>query len=109
MTSKWDEQRETLLPDVKNYLDITWSDEALDKKIWDITVAGMLYLDSKIGTAQDYTQPGLARALLMDYVRYTRDGAADIFEHNYLHLLLAARNERLVTDFAENTQKPDPP
>ena len=109
MTSKWDEQREMLLPDIKNYLDITWSDDALDKKIWGITVAGMLYLDSKIGTAQDYTAPGLARALLMDYVRYTRDGSADIFEHNYLHLLLAARNERLVTDFAENTQKPDPP
>ena len=109
MTSKWDEQRETLLPDIKNYLDITWSDDALDKKIWDITVAGMLYLDSKIGAAQDYTAPGLARALLMDYVRYTRDGAADIFEHNYQHLLLAARNERLVTDFAENAQKPDPP
>ena len=53
MTSKWDEQRGTLLPDIKNYLDITWSDDALDKKIWDITVAGMLYLDSKIGAAQD--------------------------------------------------------
>lgn len=25
------------------------------------------------------------------------------------HKLLAARNERLVTDFAENTQKSDPP
>ena len=94
-----------LLPDIKNYLDITWSDDALDKKIWGITVTGMLYLDSKIGTEQDYTKPGL----LMDYVRYTRDGAADIFEHNYLHLLLAARNERLVTSFAENAQKPDPP
>ena len=47
MTNKWDEQRETLLPDVKNYLDITWSDDALDKKIWGIIVAGMLYLDSK--------------------------------------------------------------
>lgn len=109
MTSKWDEQRGTLLPDIKNYLDITWADDALDRKIWDIIMAGMLYLDSKIGAEQDYTAPGLARALLMDYVRYTRDGAADIFEHNYLHLLLAARNERMVTDFAKNAQKPDPP
>lgn len=109
MTSMWDAQREKLLPDIKNYLDITWADEALDNKIWNMAVAGMIYLDSKISTAQDYTQPGLARALLMDYVRYTRDDAADIFENNYLHLLLAARNERLVSAYAESKETADPP
>lgn len=109
MTGAWDEKRADLLPDIKNYLDITWADDALENKIWGMAVAGMIYLDSKIGTAQDYTQPGLARALLMDYVRYARDGAADIFENNYLHLLLAARNERLVNSFAENQKASDPP
>lgn len=108
MTSAWDEQRDELLPDIENYLDITWADEALGNKLWGIAVAGMIYLDGKIGAAQDYTQPGLARALLMDYIRYARDGAADIFENNYLHLLLAARNERMVNAH-EDTETADPP
>ena len=92
MTTAWDDIRPALLPDIKNYLDITWQD--------DIAVAGMGYLDGKIGTAQDYTQPGLHRSLLFDYIRYTRDGAADIFENNYRHLILAAQNERRVTAYA---------
>lgn len=108
MTSAWDKQREELLPDIENYLDVTWADEALGNKLWDIAVAGMIYLDGKIGAPQDYMQPGLARALLMDYVRYARDGAADIFENNYLHLLLTARNERMV-DAYESTKTADPP
>ena len=100
MTTAWDDIRPALLPDIKNYLDITWEDDELEKKLWGIAVAGMGYLDGKIGAAQDYTQPGLHRSLLFDYIRYTRDGAADIFENNYRHLLLAAQNERRVTAYA---------
>lgn len=96
MLTVWDNIRDVLLPDVKNYLDITWDDDALDDKIWNLTVGGMTYLDGKIGDAQDYTQPGIHRSLLLDYVRYSRDGAADIFENNYRHLILAAQNERRV-------------
>lgn len=100
MLTVWDNIRSSLLPDIKNYLDITWDDDALDAKIWDLTVGGMAYLDSKIGDAQDYTQPGLHRSLLFDYVRYARDGAADIFENNYRHLILAAQSERRVENYA---------
>lgn len=103
MTTIWDGIREVLLPDIKNYLDITWADEVTDSKIWSIAVGGMSYLDSKIGTPQDYTAPGMHRDLLMDYVRYARDGAADIFENNYRHLILAAQNERRVIDYAAQT------
>lgn len=108
MKSIWDKIRASLLPDIKNYLDITWDDDAVDSKIWNIAVGGMTYLDGKIGAAQDYTQPGLHRDLLMDYVRYARDGAADIFENNYRHLILAAQNERRVNAYAaENANAPD--
>ena len=34
-----------LLEDVKNYLDITWDDEATDKKIGGLIASGMAYLD----------------------------------------------------------------
>lgn len=100
MKTAWDDIRSLLLPDIKNYLDITWDDDAIDSKLWNIAVGGMKYLDGKIGEAQDYTVPGLHRDLLMDYIRYTRDGAADIFENNYRHLILAAQNERRVNAYA---------
>lgn len=93
--------RAELLPDIKNYLDLTWDDDKMDSKIWDIATGGMAYLDGKIGEIQDYTQPGLPRSLLFDYIRYARDGAADIFENNYLHLILAAQNERRVINYAQ--------
>lgn len=100
MTTVWDGIRDVLLPDIKTYLDITWDDDAVDTKVWNLTVGGMSYLDGKIGEPQDYTTPGLHRDLLMDYVRYARDGAADIFENNYRHLILAAQNERRVSAYA---------
>lgn len=106
MQTAWDGIRAELLPDIKNYLDITWDDDATDSKIWDLALGGMTYLDGKIGSGQDYTLPGPHRSLLMDYIRYARDGAADIFENNYRHLILAAQNERRVKAYAKKASDP---
>ena len=95
-----------LLPDLKNYLDVTWTDDATDAKIWGMAQSGMAYLDSKAGGQMDYTQPGFARSLLMDYVRYMRDGALDIFEANYLSLILAMQNEVAVNRDEESETDP---
>lgn len=95
-----------LLPDVKNYLDITWDDDITDAKIWGMVQSGMAYLDSKAGQPMDYTQPGFARSLLLDYVRYMRDGALDIFETNYLSLILAMQNEVAVNRDAQSETDP---
>lgn len=94
-----------LLEDVKNHLDITWSDEATDKKVSGLIAAGMAYLDGKLGGKPDYTQDGNPRTLLMEFVRYARDGALDIFENNYLSLLLAAQHARAVKLYAEETDE----
>lgn len=101
-----DNSKEALLPGVKNYLDITWADEATDAKVWDMARAGMAYLDSKAGRQMDYNLPGFARSLLMDYVRYMRDGALDIFETNYLSLILAMQNEVAVNRDAQSETDP---
>lgn len=98
--------KEALLPVLKSYLDITWTDEATDAKVWDMARSGMAYLDSKAGGQMDYTQPGFARSLLMDYVRYMRDGALDIFEANYLSLILAMQNEVTVNRDEESETDP---
>lgn len=91
-----------LLEDVKNYLNITWDDDATDRKVRGLIAAGAAYLDLKRGAPADYDVDGLPRSLLMEYVRYGRDDALDVFESNYQALLLSMRNERAVQDYAEN-------
>lgn len=92
-----------LLDDVKNQLDITWSDEATDKKYCGLIAAGANYLDDRLGTRADYTADGDPRTLLMEYVRYARESALDVFEANYLSLILSAQHGRAVNQFEKNT------
>ena len=68
---------EGLLDDVKNYLNITWDDEATDQKIGGLIASGMVYLDA----------------------RYARDSALDVFESNYLSMLLGMQNEKAVKNY----------
>lgn len=95
-----------LLADVKNYRNITWDDDATDAKVSGIIAAGMVYLDDKAGTPQDYTKNGKARTLLMEYVRYSMDSALEVFETNYQALILGMQNERRVTAYAVESTLP---
>lgn len=92
-----------LLEDVKNQLDVTWSDEPTDKKYAGYIAQGMAYLDKKLGEAADYTADGDARALLMEYVRYARDHALDVFENNYRSMILGVQNDLEVKRFVAGT------
>lgn len=85
---------EGLLDAVKLRMDVTWTDERTDQKYADLIRDGMAYLDVKLGSSGDYLSPGFPRSLLMEYVRYARDAALDVFENNYRALILAMRNER---------------
>lgn len=89
-----------LLNDVKNHLDITWDDEATDLKVRGFIASGMVYLDGKAGGGQDYQADGIARTLLMEYCRYLRDSALDVFENNYRSMILSMRHERVVREYA---------
>lgn len=91
---------EQLLADIKNYLNITWTDEATDDKIRGLIAAGTVYLDGKYGMPADYTADGLPRTLLMEYVRYANDNSLSDFDKNYLSLILAMQIERQVTAYA---------
>lgn len=94
-----------LLNDVKNYLNITWEDKATDLKISGFIAAAAVYLDGKGGSALDYVADGLPRTLMMEYVRYARDDALDVFENNYIHMILAMQNERLVNAHVESSKQ----
>lgn len=89
-----------LLADIESNLDVTWSDEATDRKYCGLIASGILYLDDKAGEQLDYKTDGDGLTLLREYVRYARDGAMDVFEANYLHLLLGMQNKRRVSAYA---------
>ena len=92
-----------LLDDVKAFLDVTWQDPATDKKYTEMILSGMAFLDDIYGAQADYTVPGEPRTLLMEYVRYDRDSALDVFVTNYQNRLLAMQNSKKVTDYVEST------
>lgn len=97
-----------LLDDVKNYLNITWDDAATDAKVSGLIAGGMVYLNLKYGVEADYTADGMPRTLLMEYVRYARDSALDVFENNYLSLLLGMQNQRAVNVYVESAAQTGP-
>lgn len=94
---------EGLLSDVKNYLDVTWDDEATDRKYGGLIAGGMMYLNKKLGAEGDYVSDGLPRTLLFEYVRYARDSALDVFENNYQSMILDMQNDRKVSAYVEST------
>lgn len=93
-----------LLAAVKTYLQITWTDTETDNRLTELINAGAAYIDSKMGATGDYTVPGYPRTLLFEYVRYSRDGALDVFENNYRPLILAMQHERMVTAYADTAE-----
>lgn len=88
-----------LLEDVRNYLDITWTDNAGDEKLIGIIARGMKYLNGVVGEELDYSVEDKPRELLMDYCRYVRSNALDEFQTNYLHELLSLQISREVARY----------
>lgn len=87
----------TLLDEVKNYLDMTWELSGEEQsKLEGIINRGKAYLDRIAGKEQDYNKEGQAKALLMDYTRYVRSNALDEYQNNYLHELLALQMEQVI-------------
>ena len=82
---------EQLLADVKDYLQISWTDAATDRRLSDMIQASAVYLDGVTATSNDYTSPGNMRTLLMERVRYQYNGALDAWLNNYLHLVVQAQ------------------
>lgn len=93
-----------LLADVRNYLNITWEDQATDDKIRGLIASGTVYLNGKGAGTLDYDADGEPRTLLFEYVRYMRDEALDVFENNYRSRLVALRNESLVNAYVDSAE-----
>ena len=94
---------DALFSDIKAELGITWQDDVTERKVRNYIRSGMTYLNGKLGEPADYEADGYPRTLLFEYVRYARDGALDVFENNYLSMILAMQNKRAVRLYAENS------
>ena len=92
---------DALFEDIKAYLDYTWMDDALDRKYKGFIRDGMAYVNGKYGEPADFETAGSPRTLLFEYVRYARDGALDVFENNYMSMILAMQNDKAVSRYAE--------
>lgn len=97
---------DALLRAARNYLDITWADDAGDEKLSGIIARGMRYIDAVAGESLDYDAEDKPRELLLDYCRYVRSGALDEFQTNYLHELTALQISKEVAryDTEEDTE-----
>ncbi len=101
----WEEcvrQYPDLERDVRNYLDITWNDEATERKLRGFILSGIDRLTKLCGGGMDFGASGEAQSLLKEYCRYARDGAIDLFEINYRPLILSLQNERSITRYAQS-------
>lgn len=85
-----------LLNDIKNYLDITWDDEPTNLKILGIIERGMKYIDRIAGSAMDYMANDKPKELLLDYCRYARSNALEMYQKNYIHELLSLQIDKEV-------------
>lgn len=80
-----------LLDDALDYLQITWDDKVLERKIALGIERGKLLLEEYAGQKLDFDTPGTPQALLFDYLRYVRCEATEMFEENYRHDLMRLR------------------
>lgn len=92
-----------LLEEVKNYINVTWSDVATDEKVCGLIASGSAYLDLKIGGGPDYEEDGMPRTLLLEWVRYAWSEALDVFEANFLPLILTAQQEEVAASAQTDT------
>lgn len=77
-----------LLEAVKAYLKITWQDDATDAEITGYIKRGMTRLQNIAGASLEFTVEDQPRALLLDYCRYARSQALEVFEKNFQAELL---------------------
>lgn len=99
-----EKNKDPLLENILNEIDITFEDEALEKKISDILKRGKSYLSDKFGAEIDFEKDDMAMELLVSYCRYGRSNAIEQFQRDFKNDLtaLALRGALLGMDEKES-------
>ena len=94
-----------LLAAAKNYLAITWTDEAADLKLTGQLKRGISYIVSKTGVQLSaFETEGREQELLFNYVLYDRSGSVDQFKVNYRSDLIGLRMRQEVENYAATSE-----
>lgn len=75
-----------MLEELKAYLKITWESENSDLEGY--IGRGKALIDSLTGTRNKYEEEGLAKSLLLDYVRYAYNNGLEYFQDNFAKEIL---------------------
>lgn len=92
---------ESLIDELKDFLCIAFDDERTDRALKAALSRGMSVIEDYAGATIDYSQDGAEKQLLFDYCRYVRSQAAEMFETNFRHDLIALR-AKYETEAANN-------
>lgn len=93
-----------MLEKLKEYLNISYDDAATDNMLNSAIERGKKILDDYAGNKLNYEEEGLPRQLLFDYCRYVRSHAAEMFEQNFRHDLIALREMTEAANYANKEQ-----
>lgn len=93
------DEKAKLLDDIKNHIDITWSDEQTEKKLTEYMEGGIKKIDSLTGVEKNYLITGIARDLLFTYCLYAFNKVTNEFEKNYLSDILKLQIQSEVEEY----------
>jgi hypothetical protein len=82
-----------MIVELKNYLNITWSDDDTDTKIQGILDRATAILNNYAATSIDYDVAVNHKQLLFDCCRYIYNDAYEDFKRNYKEELIMLRAE----------------
>ena len=82
-----------MIKELKNYLNITWSDEDTDTKIQGILDRATAILNNYAATSIDFGVAVNHKQLLFDCCRYIYNDAYEDFKRNYREELIMLRAE----------------
>ena len=97
------ERAKELLPDVRNYLNITWMDEAGDEKLTGIIARGIAFVERLSSRELGFEEGTAERELLLEYCCYARSGALGEFADNYRELIINFQHDEAVKEYAIET------
>lgn len=85
-----------LLDRVKRKLKVSWSDDDTDIELADMIEDTKVDLNQLLGAEIDYSAPGSARDLFLNYCLYKHNGCGDEFKNVYLADIITYQNQLLV-------------
>lgn len=91
-----------LLERVKRRLKVSWSDSDTDVELAEMIEDTEVEMNKLLGAEVDYSAPGPARDLFLNYCLYKHNGCADEFKNVYLADIITCQNQLLVERKMQN-------